>query len=66
MALIQLPGEFKDVAAAQTAGEGGPSDAFLTFCHREFLHAQWKIILDEEFVDAWEHGIPITCCDGIR
>ena len=43
-----------------------PSDAFLTFCHRELLHEQWKIILDDEFVEAWEHGIVITCCDGVK
>jgi hypothetical protein len=36
------------------------------FCHREFLHAQWTAILDDEFIDAWEHGIPVTCCDGIE
>jgi hypothetical protein len=61
----QLPDDFTDFAARQTAGESKPSDAFLTFCHREFLHAQWKIMLDDEFIHAWVHGIPITCCDGV-
>jgi hypothetical protein len=50
----------------QTGGEKAPSQPFMTFCHRELLHAQWKIILDDEFVEAWEHGIVVACCDGIK
>jgi hypothetical protein len=30
------------------------------------MHAQWKIILDDDFIEAWKHGIVVTCCDGIR
>ena len=37
----------------------------MTYCHREFVHAQWEVILDDEFIDAWEHGIVVTCCDGV-
>lgn len=29
------------------------------------MHAQWRILLDDEFVEAYEHGIVILCCDGI-
>ena len=38
----------------------------MTHCAREFMHAQWEILLDEEFQEAWRHGIVITCCDGIK
>ena len=38
----------------------------MAYCHRELIHAQWKIILDDEFIEAWLHGIVILCCDGIR
>jgi hypothetical protein len=38
----------------------------LTFCAREFIHAQWEILLDEEFLEAWVHGITVECCDGIK
>lgn len=41
------------------------SNAFYTHCHRELLHAQWKILLDDEFMDAYQHGIVIACIDGI-
>ena len=50
----------------QTGGEKAPSQAFMTFCHHELLHAQWKIILDDEFMEAWEHGIVVACCDRMK
>jgi len=61
----KLPAAFKDFATKQTAGGKSPNSAFMAHCHRELMHAQWKILLDDEFIDAWEHGIVITCCDGI-
>jgi hypothetical protein len=48
------------------SGNCVPSAAFMTHCHREAMHAQWNIILDDEFIEAWRHGIVITCCDGIE
>lgn len=62
---IQLPDAFKDFASKQTAGGKSPSGAFMTHCHRELLHEQWRILLDDEFLDAWQHGIAIMCFDGI-
>ena len=59
----QLPPEFKDFAMAHVGGKG-PNQAFLTHCHRELLHAQWKILLDDDFLEAYEHGVVIECCDG--
>jgi len=38
----------------------------MTHCARELMHAQWAILLDDEFVEAWQHGIVVTCCDGIK
>jgi hypothetical protein len=43
----------------------GPSSALLAHCHREVFHAQWEILLDEEFIEAWKHGILVKCYDGI-
>jgi hypothetical protein len=37
----------------------------MTFCARELMHAQWEVLLDEEFLEAWKHGILVTCCDGV-
>lgn len=42
-----------------------PSKPFMTHCRREVLHAQWDILLDNEFLEAYEHGIVFESCDGI-
>jgi hypothetical protein len=38
----------------------------MAHCRREVMHAQWKILLDDEFLEAYEHGVVIKCCDGIK
>ena len=38
----------------------------MAHCRREIYHAQWAIILDDEFLEAYEHGIVIQCCDAIQ
>ncbi|KAJ8088295.1 hypothetical protein PM082_022367 [Marasmius tenuissimus] len=37
----------------------------LTHLNRELMHAVWALILDEEFMHAYEHGVLIECADGI-
>ncbi|KAG6913175.1 hypothetical protein DXG01_009051 [Tephrocybe rancida] len=59
-----LPDSFKDFASEHIGGKGGPGQPFLAHCRRELFHAQWSIILDEEFLEAWRHGIVIECLDG--
>lgn len=43
-----------------------PGNPFFTHCHRELFHAQWKDLLDDEFLQAYEHGMPFLCGDGIK
>jgi hypothetical protein len=38
----------------------------MAHCHRELYHAQWGVILDDEFLEAYVHGIVVDCCDEIR
>ncbi|KAJ3574501.1 hypothetical protein NP233_g1725 [Leucocoprinus birnbaumii] len=33
---------------------------------REFIHAIWTLLLDEDLRHAYEHGIPVDCADGVR
>ena len=47
-------------------GGKGPNTAFMSHCHREMYHAQWLAILDDKFLDVYEHGIVIKCCDDIQ
>jgi hypothetical protein len=41
------------------------SDDVLTHCKRELMHSIWELLLDEEFMHAYEHGIVIMFPDGI-
>ena len=38
----------------------------MSHLNREFFHAQWKILLDDELLKAIEEGIVIDCFDGIK
>jgi hypothetical protein len=62
---LKLPDSFKDFATKHFGGKGPGAD-FMAHCHRELFHEQWKIMLDDEFVEACKHGIVIRCCDGIE
>lgn len=37
----------------------------MVHCHRELIHAQWKILMDDEFMEAYTHGIVLLCPDGL-
>jgi hypothetical protein len=61
---VQLPANFLDYYVELTGD--GPSTDVLTHCRRELMHAVWAILLDDDFLYAYEHGIIISCPDGIR
>jgi hypothetical protein len=52
--------------AADHIGEKGSNSAFIVRCYREFHHAQWAIILDDDFLEAYVHDVVIDCCDRQR
>lgn len=37
----------------------------MAHCQRESMHAQWAVLLDDEFIDAYWHGQVIACSDGV-
>ena len=37
----------------------------LTHCKHELVHAIWKILLDDEFLEAYQNGIVLQCHDGM-
>ncbi|KAI0056519.1 hypothetical protein BV25DRAFT_1893990 [Artomyces pyxidatus] len=41
------------------------SDDMRTHCKRELMHAVWDLLLDEEFMKAYQDGIVLRCTDGI-
>ncbi|KAF7975060.1 hypothetical protein HWV62_10563 [Athelia sp. TMB] len=59
-----LPDSFNDFVAQHYKGRV-LSRKHTTHCRRELFHAQWDILLDEDFMHAYVHGIVVICCDGI-
>lgn len=41
-----------------------PSNELMTHCRRELIHAQWDIMMDDEFIEAYVHGIIVECTDS--
>ena len=41
------------------------SDEVLRFCKTELMQAIWLLLMDEEFMEAYEHGMLVTCGDGV-
>ncbi|CDO77605.1 hypothetical protein BN946_scf184936.g30, partial [Trametes cinnabarina] len=41
------------------------SSDILTFCKRELMQRIWLLLLDDDFLDAYENGILVTCSDGV-
>ena len=42
-----------------------PPDYIKTHMRRELVQAVWRLLLDDDFVEAWKSGIKIACGDGI-
>ncbi|KAJ7138764.1 hypothetical protein C8R43DRAFT_1131929 [Mycena crocata] len=40
-------------------------NAVVTHCRRELMHQVWKLMLDDAFVEAYQHGIVVHCIDGV-
>ncbi|KAF8059028.1 hypothetical protein FPV67DRAFT_1426930 [Lyophyllum atratum] len=59
-----LPSEFKDFVSHYTDKKIKAS--FMTHCRRELVHAQWSLLLDDEFLQAYKHGIVIKWEDGVE
>ncbi|KAF6747597.1 hypothetical protein DFP72DRAFT_972254 [Ephemerocybe angulata] len=60
----KLPDDFKDFVL-QHSGKENISKALLTHCQRELFHEQWKIIMGDEFMHAYKHGIVVKCFDDV-
>ncbi|KAF8063262.1 hypothetical protein FPV67DRAFT_1563422 [Lyophyllum atratum] len=61
--LQELPDEFKDFVSHYTGKKKIDPD-LMTHCRRELFHAQWRLLLDDEFVHAYQHGLVIQWEDG--
>ena len=60
---IKLPDSIQDFYR-KTYGIPATADV-LRFCKSELMHAIWLLLLDEEFMEAYRHGILVHCSDGV-
>ncbi|EIW80786.1 hypothetical protein CONPUDRAFT_57709 [Coniophora puteana RWD-64-598 SS2] len=59
--LPSLPDSITDHIRNQGRSASAP---LLAHCRRELFHASWGLILNDEFLHAYEHGIVVQCSDG--
>ena len=61
---VQLPDSIQDFIRQLNDGKAG-SPQLITHVRREFIQAVWDLLLDEDFLAAYKHGVVIKCVDGI-
>jgi hypothetical protein len=61
----KLPDSIDDLLA-EIAPVKSHRPVLLTHCRRELVQGVWRLLLDDEFIHAYEHGIVLTCSDGIQ
>ena len=61
--MLQLPDALKD--HYMKAHGQKPTADVLKFCKRELFQQIWLLLLDNEFMEAYEHGIKLVCGDGV-
>lgn len=59
-----MPDSVRD-SIQQKLGGKAAAKSVITHCNRELMHALWDILLDAEFIEAWQHGIILRCADGV-
>ncbi|THH16116.1 hypothetical protein EUX98_g9355 [Antrodiella citrinella] len=62
--LPSLPDDVQDFIRAKFGKPG--TATYLTHCRRELFQGAWAIMLDDQFVEAYKHGMVVDCADGIR
>ncbi|KDQ13654.1 hypothetical protein BOTBODRAFT_90697, partial [Botryobasidium botryosum FD-172 SS1] len=59
-----LPDDVQDILKARLSRKA--CDEAITHCKRELMHASWKLIIDDLFLEDWRHGIVVEFPDGVR
>ncbi|KAF8204209.1 hypothetical protein K438DRAFT_1964576 [Mycena galopus ATCC 62051] len=60
--LQSLPDTVQDFIRQESKGA---SAQLLAHCRRELFHESWRLLLNDEFVEAYKHGIVLDCKDGV-
>lgn len=62
--LYQLRSSVADILLRLTGASKVPV-ALLSHCRRLVMQQVWRILLDDQFVHAWVHGVELICGDGV-
>ena len=60
---FQLPDALKDFYMQEHGHK--PTADVLKFCKRELFQQIWLLLLDDDFMQAYQHGIKLLCGDGV-
>lgn len=61
----QLPDGIKDVLSGLSRISKTGMVSLQTHCRRELFQGCWEILLDEDFLFAYQHGLVLKCADGV-
>ena len=61
----KLPDSFNDWYI-QESGKNTVAEDLMRYVKRELFQAQWKLLLDDDFVHAYRHGLVVDCPDKTR
>lgn len=60
----QLPDDIQDYIRDNYTGKA-PVKILLTHLRRELFHGTWEVVLDDDFVEIYHHGVVVLCADGV-
>ena len=61
--MFQLPDSIHQILSVLSNTKNKSN--ILAHCKRELMHAVWRALLDNKFVEAYENGIVVKCFDGV-
>jgi len=61
---LKLPEDLQDTYMKEFNGLAASANT-ITHLKRELVQKVWELLLDDDFMQAYEHGIVITCADGV-
>ncbi|KAF9503828.1 hypothetical protein BS47DRAFT_1309176, partial [Hydnum rufescens UP504] len=61
-----LPDSIQDFICQASPNNKNAKGPLLTHLRHELMHGIWDKLLDNEFINGYEHGIPTMCGDGVE
>ena len=62
--MFQIPDSFHNFLSS-VLQRPSHKKAVLTHCRQELMHQVWYLLLNNDFLEAYQHGMVLKCADGI-